>query len=363
MTEHDGRFAMPDPAASGKQIDQHHNLRSRIGMSGYPAELRIGRTLANAGWDIEHAAFYRDPFEKAWREIDILARLSPAHSALADASLTGLSDTRLGQRSHGTTSVREIFQPTYVIECKKSKHEWVVFLPSAGVRDDTDSYPMPCFAPEGVGRDLVDLVDIVAQRGGVVGTPVDEADDLLHELPLTPPDLRGHGLAAVADAPHLEQGKNKAFKAVESCVRAVQFFERRQRKQFERKAVGTTPGSSPLTVSVYLPLVVLEGQLFTMNVDGEGRDILREVSSAAVHISAGGTTSGITVPIVTTAALQQFASQARDLWSKIAAYATTDGGVPNEKGSVVALLGCMLRGDNSWGSVDDADGNDLGSAT
>jgi len=43
-----------EPDDKGKKDDQYTNLAKRLRESGYLAELRIGRTLANAGWQVEH---------------------------------------------------------------------------------------------------------------------------------------------------------------------------------------------------------------------------------------------------------------------------------------------------------------------
>jgi hypothetical protein len=267
VRENEAQQPQSDSAAEGHHIDQYRNLTNRLSQSGYPAELRIGRTLRNAGWQVEHAVYYRA--DKAWREIDILSRLS------LQAPLPNTEDVVRQQRLNSPLGhkAREVLQPTYVIECKQSKHEWVIFLPTASLPPEALIDAMPCFSPHGLGCDLVDYIDLVAESAEA-GSLADEADDLLGVLPFTPRDLIGHGIAAIANV-HNDQVKNRAYAAVETCAKAVHFFERQQAKHL-RDPAGSSTSGSPLTVAVYMPLVVLDGQLFTLSITSEGQELLRK---------------------------------------------------------------------------------------
>lgn len=333
-----------DPAAKGHGIDQYRNLANRLSQSGYPAELRIGRTLFNVGWEVEHAVYFRG--DKVWREIDVLSRLSVRPQEDRGAGRLVLHQERFAQSSMEARPPGEVLQPTYVIECKQSKHEWVVFLPTAGLPPNAQLDAMPCFSPHGLGRDLVDFIDLVGQSAES-GSLADEVDDLLGVLPFTPRDQIGHGIAAISDTQNSDNGKNRAYAAVESCVKAVQFFERQQVKELRDRP---TSGGLPLTVAIYLPLVVLDGQLFTFSITGEGQELMRKVPMAAVHFRGGGSGSGIIVPIVTADALPEFSERARRVWSRIGEFATTPGAVPGEGASMVKLLVNLMRGQDSWGA-------------
>jgi hypothetical protein len=192
---------------------------------------------------------------------------------------------------------------------------------------------------------VVDFIDIAAASLEDLESPVHEADDALSSLPFTPREVVGHGIVAIADAHNLEHGKNRAYAAVESCVQAVQFFERQQLKQLRSASGLKSPGG--IDIAVYLPLVVLQGRLFALNVTSSGQEVIREVPSAAVHFRAGSA-PGILVPIVTTSILGQFAELARTSWIQIGQTVAQPGAAPGETESMLRLL-IEMRG---WSNED-----------
>jgi hypothetical protein len=324
----------PDPASAGQKMDQHHNLASRLSLSGYPAELRVGRSLANVGWSIEHAAFYRDPIEKKSREIDLLASLGVGPETPTDPLIY---HDRFQFRAALSQTDTAALQPTYVVECKQSKHEWVVFLPTSGLPEYAEAEPYFCFSQYSVAAEMLDYVEMIAASTGV-DSPADQVDDLVNELPLTPRGKTGHGIAAVAGIENSETGKNRAYRALESCVAAVHFFERRQQGRLAQERMQSFKKSGPLTVSLYLPLIVLEGQLFTMSVGKGGEECLQEAAAAAVHFRGGRGGPGITVPIITTKGLQEFANSALRTWLEIGKFITTSGQIPGEEDSILRTI-------------------------
>lgn len=296
-----------DPARQGKRIDQIANLKRRLAQTGYPAELRIGRTLANNGWNVEHASYYRESTTQIWREIDILARVQVGverHQGDESEAVGGLSAIR----EHDDTLI-----VTYVIECKQSTHEWVLFLPTQELPPGASFNSYPWFDERGIGRDLVDALDACAHHAEGVGE-IGEVDDLLGELPFTPMNMVGHGIAAVADGEKAQQGKNRAYSAVESCIAAVGFYEENLLRRFSELSAETAR-NHPLVL--YLPVVVLDGDLFVCSVAADGTEILRQVSSGAVHIRPPTGAAGLTVPVVTVEALADFARHANDSWRRI----------------------------------------------
>jgi len=226
----------------------------------------------------------------------------------------------------------EVLRPTYLIECKQSKLEWVIFLPTAGLSGGTDLYPDSCFSPLGFGQDLVDFV-----RLSMGASPrAVEVASLLDSLPFTPPGRIGHGIAALSDAPNRDQGKNRAYAAVEGCVQAVEFFERKQ-VEYMRSPAYRSGSHLSLAVSIHMPLVVLEGQLFTVEVDTSGHQVFQPVSSAAVYFRGAGRHQGIVVPVVTTPDLQEFAESSLMSWLQIGEFAASAGALPGEEKSMLRL--------------------------
>jgi hypothetical protein len=228
------------------------------------------------------------------------------------------------------STTADVLDIAYVIECKRSKHEWVVFLPSAGAPREVQWDAKPCFHHNGIGSHLVDVLD------GLTSEPcpeaVESADAAMCELPLIPEEFTGHGIAAIADKPNAEPGKNRAYAAVESCVKAVHYFEHEQ----EQWLYSPATFDQPLSVTIFLPLVVLDGQLFTASITPDGSDVIRQVPAASVHFRAGRR-AGITVPIVTVDALQDFATRAKDVWRRIGT-GVTDPDATDEHKSLLHLI-------------------------
>jgi hypothetical protein len=238
-----------------------------------------------------------------------------------------------------------MLEVNYIVECKQSKHEWVILVPGALPSDATiDAFP--CFSPTGLGQDVVDFIDLVAASSDPESS-VSEVDDLLSLLPFTPKATIGHGIVAIADAANREQGKNRAYGAVEKCVRAVEFLERKQIRRLRRQPVSVLRSVPHLELSVYLPLVVLEGRLFTFSVTNTGQELIQQIPSGAVHFRGGGAGSGMIVPVVTTEALHEFAHLAYTSWVSIAALAASRGAVPGETESILRLLAAMIGRDDA----------------
>jgi hypothetical protein len=335
--------AQNDPAAKGKKIDDLRNITNRLSQSGYPAELRIGRTLMSAGWQVEHAAYFPDRAEargeRKWREIDIIAGLTTGPPR-TESPPTWQGKHRFVRAAPVEAS--EILQVNYVVECKQSKHEWVVLVPGALPSEATvDAFP--CFSPTGLGRDIVDYIDLIASSSDP-DAAVHNVDDLLSLLPFTPKHRIGHGIVALADTARREQVKDRAYEAVEKTVRAVEFFERRQMRRLRQQSPEAVNSSSKLELAVYLPLVVLVGRLFTFGVSGSGQERLEQVTSGAVHFRGGGAGSGMIVPVVTTEALLEFAQLAHSSWLGIGAFTTSPGAVLGETETMLRLLRAMIEG-------------------
>src|SRR5437764_1147187 len=87
--------------------DLQSKLLSWLATEGYPFELRVGRALHDAEWDVFHGRHYLDPDTAKLREIDVHAAFGPY-----------VGDTR----GLGMVSIN------LVIECKvTSAKPWIVF--------------------------------------------------------------------------------------------------------------------------------------------------------------------------------------------------------------------------------------------
>jgi len=241
-------------------------LRTWLANEGYPFELRVGRTLHDAHWDVSHGQHYVDPETGKLREVDVHAAFGPY-----------VGDTK----GMGMVSVH------LVCECKVSQGKpWIVFTSRQG-------------------DDELRLVSHL--------TPGEPASHALSHAVLT---NRGT-LTTLVMGPRIGHGVTKAFVESRSADPTGPFAA----------VLGAMSAASALShhhyssllrgkgetvwLSIYLPLVVLLGELFEFYLDGSGNEVLAECSRA--HVLAYPPSldpNPVLVQIVTAKALPAFAAGA-----------------------------------------------------
>jgi hypothetical protein len=243
-------------------------LRAWLATEGYPFELRVGRAFRDAGWNVFHAHHYVDPETAKLREIDVHAAIGPY---VGDTKGMGMVGIHL------------------VCECKVSQAKpWIVFTSSHG---DDELRLAPHLTVGDVScRALADA--IFTNRGK------------LTNLVMGP--RIGH---AITKAFSESRSADPAgpFSAILAAISAATALSN-QHYGFQLRAPQTGPW-----FSIYLPMVVLQGQLFEYYLDASGNEVLEECSR--VHVLAYPPASDpipVVVQIVTAEALASFAAAAHE---------------------------------------------------
>ncbi len=243
--------------------DLTSKLRDWLANEGYPFELKVGRTLHQAGWDISHAQHYLDTETGKLREVDVQASFGPYI---------------------GETKGKGMVSVYLVCECKVSQAKpWIVFTSRHG--DDE--------------------LRIVSHL-----TPSEPSVEALSHAVLT---NRGQ-LSSLVMGPRIGHGVTKAlvesraadptgpFAAVLGAMSAaVALSEDHYSSMLQGRG-------SIKWLAIYLPVVVLLGQLFEFYLDEAGEEVLVECSRA--HVLAyppGPHPNPVLVQLVTASALPEFA--------------------------------------------------------
>lgn len=246
--------------------DLSSKLRAWLANEGYPFELRVGRTLHDADWDVFHGQHYLDPETGKLREVDVHAAFGPY-----------LGDTK----GMGMVSVH------LVCECKVSQGKpWIVFTSRQG--DDELGLVSRLTPGEPASHALSHAV--LTNRGKlstlVMGSRI------------------GHGVTR-AFVESRSADPTGPFAAVLGAMTAASALSNRH---YSSLLQGT--GKS-VWLSIYLPVVVLLGQLFEFYLDEAGNEVLAECSRA--HVLAyppGLDPNPILVQLVSAQVLPTFAASA-----------------------------------------------------
>jgi hypothetical protein len=287
-------------SGAGEVLDEVAELRGWLAIAGYPHELRVGQSFGRAGWDISHAEYFFDDAEERFREIDLLARMIPPRPTTDDERL------QAGPRNQGripsSAGAAVTVSVALVIECKKSQKPWVVFTSPSSTKKLF--YPTH-FTPYGPGRFAI-YRTLTAYSEDAFENEDDPPrelfdDNFLYRLPLfsVGPQV-GHGIAMDQGK---ERGKSQAYEAVESAVRAATYYSR-------QNANAVLDRSTREDITIYLPIVILQGSLYECSVDVGGGEILRKVEqSMLLARDARSDADPVVVRILTTPKLDDFAAE------------------------------------------------------
>jgi hypothetical protein len=250
-----------------------------LARQGYPLELRVGRVLSGAGWNVQHSRYYRDLRSTKMRELDIFA--SRFHDPGKGKPLVGLA---------------------LAIECKRSPDKpWVVLS-----------------SPQRMGEELFPSIVVV---GEVATQAVNTFTELTKRAGrfrlLQSGARRGHGMVRVSFNDHA-RAPNAAYAALQTVTSATAAFA---------KDVDGFP-LEPRFVQIILPVIVFDGALFELFLEDNGTEDLRQVDSAKVYSPISyGSGSMVLVNVVTVAGLdgllQEANSDAIDVLPVLAERANT----------------------------------------
>lgn len=238
-------------------------VRTWLESEGYPFELRVGRVLREAQWDVFHGRHYTDPETGKLREIDIHAAFGPYVG-----------------NSHGVGMV----SVHLVCECKVSVSKpWVVFTTSIG--DDSERLVGRLAPGEVASRVLADATATGRRlfRTLCVGPRV------------------GHALTrAFSDSKAGDP--SGPYSAVLGALSAASVLSAKH------ESAGPRGESLAQWTSIYLPIVILNGPLFEFYLDDEGNEVLQ--NSDRVQVLAhrpSSETDPVLVQIVASSGLVSFA--------------------------------------------------------
>jgi hypothetical protein len=237
-------------------------LHEWLKKAGYPFELSVGRVLQFAGWSIEHARFYVDPVTSKTREIDIVAK-----------------------KSLGAPETRTAASVSFVVECKRTRDKpWVVFS-----SEETGARLLS--ADFASGR-----LAYSAMLSASIGHP-----------PLATFEASGRvGHSVVrAFADSKETDPSGAHSAIQAAITAAAALN----AEYEALALSQAPRFS--FVHVFIPLVVIDGDLFEFYMDESNTDTIVEVERATVVTKSPAIGQNLqALTIVTAKGLHSFLGQA-----------------------------------------------------
>ncbi|MEX1187521.1 MAG: hypothetical protein WEA80_13120 [Gemmatimonadaceae bacterium] len=232
---------------------QLEKVRAWLAKEGYPLELEIGRQLRDAGVnDIEHGHLYRDQRSGKWREVDILG---------TQFTLTG---------KPGEPTQPPSFTLRFVVECKYSHRPWLVLASESSQveRQFPSGYLLGAVGSAIVRRAEMPNVGRYTTSGSGV---------TLKAFGLGA--MRGHGVVQALGAK--KAGPNMAYRAVRSVVAAA--GAEAARTDASLLAQVALPGEPRVKqVFLHLPVVVVQGSIFELSLNREGRESLREVEEAGL---------------------------------------------------------------------------------
>jgi hypothetical protein len=237
-------------------------LRNWLGKAGYPFELSVGRIFRGYGWNTEHARFYSDPVTGKTREIDIVV-----------------------SRATGTREPPRAVTISFVVECKRSRNKpWIVFS-----------------SPETGARLL--SADFVSGRMAYYAMLTASVAD--HPRATFKVDVRvGHSVVR-AHSDNKDTDPSAAHSAVQAAITAAAALN----GEYEVFDLSQAPQSS--IVHAFIPLVVIEGELFEFYLDATNTDVLAPIDRALVVSKSPAIGQGLqAVPIVTASGLLNFVQQA-----------------------------------------------------
>jgi hypothetical protein len=244
--------------------DLSDRVRAWLASEGYPFELRVGRAFRDAGWDVFHAHHYVDLETEKLREIDVHAAFGPYVGDVKDGGMVGIH---------------------LVCECKVSQSKpWVVFTSRHGDHDLGFSSHLTVgdASCRALDRGILDTHGKLASL--IVGPRI------------------GHAVTK-AFAESRSGDPVGAFSAMLSAISAARSLTTQHYSAMKRR--------TSAWLSIYLPVVILLGQLFEYYLDDAGNEILLKCGRANVMTyPSAADLSPVIVQIVTADALAEFAATA-----------------------------------------------------
>lgn len=249
-------------AVGSKHGDGESNLQTNVETwlreQGYPLEMRTAQAFSRRGWFLHHSRRYKDPTTEKEREIDLLAfdddpvTISPIHCHL-------------------------------VIECKWTPMKpWVLF--TAARKSLT---PIGHFCSTPMTRSATSAVECLASEdvaGFSLFSELEEAYALVQAF------RKGDSIDA-------------AYAAVQSAVNAADFFARSMSESTEHAIV-------------YVPIVILDGDLFRCSLSKSGEATVYPVDAGClIHNTANEFSK--CVHIVRETALEEFIDRAEKTFKSL----------------------------------------------
>ena len=237
-------------------------VASWLRTTGLPLEMSVARTLRRSGLEVVQSDYFVDPEEAVSREIDVVAGL---HMAMGESRTVGAS---------------------LVIECKVAQKPWVMFVD--GDKHDESAPRFERITTDVGSRWLRNI----------------QFDEAVCRLPLLQLEPRpGYALttAHIGSKPS-ENAKDIAYAAVLGATKAARVLASARNSSCE----------------IFLPTVVLRGQLFKSWLDHDNELTVVEVKRGQLmwrNPSSG--TDLVIVDVVTEGALEDFSLSAKATIEKL----------------------------------------------
>jgi hypothetical protein len=215
---------------------------------GYPLEFEVARRFGRAEWNVLHESVFKDPTSEKLRAADLEA-------------------WRIVANESGEVFARV----TLWVQCKK-----------------TDSTPWIVFQSHQVGDVEEGRPNTLCGRGLIAAFAIQELAPVRSSLPTLFPQsagVFGHSVVQAAlGTKKQRRGPNRAFGTVKSALAAATASGRHIDESFLREENATPEfGSAPATIlDLPIPVVVIDGRLFSCELGDQGQPVLDEVNYARV---------------------------------------------------------------------------------
>jgi hypothetical protein len=236
---------------------------------GYPLEMRVASAFRSAGFEISQGAYFGDPATKKARELDVVA-----------------------WQSWNTGNIH--WQLALICECKVAKHKpWVMFTRELRPADTEDEFHYYRTPGSRLGKQLILRFRRSDYAGG--GLPI-------FEFAGRP----GYGMQLAniggVDTRASEQGRDPAFDAAKKVAHAA---------VLHAASVDTPEYDDSPVGLIVLPVVIIDGQLFGANLNGDNELVVSSMASGVLDwANPVGDKPPTWIRVITEAALADFVTDA-----------------------------------------------------
>lgn len=270
---------MTDPSSAAERSQEPLVARVMAWLSkeGYPFELRAARSLGRQGWKFDLSRTYADSLEGKSREIDIVASRtwSNMHSVSVDVDL--------------------------VVECKTSgdSKPWIIFGPASD--DWTGFYDYE----EDLPHDIVPYDPLSGAALRASG-----ACELEYRVLAVAPQQASTRMqpgTSIVEA-FRKEGHNNAWNATRTVIGACQAFAAASATRWQEHREWTAEHRH-ITVSILVPLAVVEAPVFRCWITDDGKEHIEAVPWSPVtfdYPSESGAKRSYAVHVVAAEALNDF---------------------------------------------------------